>query len=485
MRFGTTGRALATISAFTLLAGCSEGNLNSIYRKSTLGGADVVLVDAKQRMIVGIPVSSESRHGEIKPTHVVCAEPSPDVAQALSSALTASLKVAVEGRGSGQAAFGHSAAESVSQLGERLGTIQLLRDVLYRACEAYANGAMTRTMYAVALSGIDDTMVTMLSSELTAGAFGRQLAAITTQASVGGAASKELIDKLKADVGKSKAALTKAVEDRKAQEETLAEAKKATPKDDKKIKDAEKELNDRKKAEGEAAKNYQKAVEKLTLASFGAARALAGFGTAVAGGQILNRSGNGTSSGSKGRFDALDSIHKRFIRQGQGQSSLLIACITSLDTPPPSGIVGQQNVTALVQDVAYWEREVGKLRMSGARRGTAELTRAERQLRQARTKLTAVAPAMTPFGVLCAKRILPTLFKAAEESAKRDHIYRMAKLAVKKSCCEKSESCCDKIKAKTKTLAEQIKALQALVKSAEAAAKMAKEAAETVKKKTP
>jgi hypothetical protein len=65
---------------------------------------------------------------------------------------------------------------------ERTQTIQLLRDSLYRACEAYANGALSDTTYALLLSRYDDTMVTMLSSELVAGAFGRTPGAISSEA---------------------------------------------------------------------------------------------------------------------------------------------------------------------------------------------------------------------------------------------------------------------------------------------------------------
>ena len=61
------------------------------------------------------------------------------------------------------------------QLGERLATVQLLRDGLYRACEAFANGAISDATYAMIVSKIDDTMVTMLASEVAGGAFGRPL----------------------------------------------------------------------------------------------------------------------------------------------------------------------------------------------------------------------------------------------------------------------------------------------------------------------
>lgn len=81
------------------------------------------------------------------------------------------------------AAVSQQQATTIAQLTERLTTVQLLRDALYRACEAYANGAMSSTSYAVILSRFDDSMITLLQSELAAGAYGRSLATLSGEAS--------------------------------------------------------------------------------------------------------------------------------------------------------------------------------------------------------------------------------------------------------------------------------------------------------------
>ncbi len=60
-------------------------------------------------------------------------------------------------------------AEAMAQLGQRLATIQLLRDGLYRACEAYANGALDKSSYSMILSRFDDTMITLLLGAEEAG----------------------------------------------------------------------------------------------------------------------------------------------------------------------------------------------------------------------------------------------------------------------------------------------------------------------------
>jgi hypothetical protein len=84
-------------------------------------------------------------------------------------------------------AFAASRAEGLAQLGQRLATIQLLRDSTFRACEAYANGAIGASTYAMIVSRYDDVMVTLLLGEMAAGA-ARPVSAslITGNAAIGG-----------------------------------------------------------------------------------------------------------------------------------------------------------------------------------------------------------------------------------------------------------------------------------------------------------
>ncbi len=106
---------------------------------------------------------------------ITCTEPSPDVAKAVSESISAAVSAMIKAAPVSLSAS-RSYAESIAQLTERLATIQLLRDSLYRACEAYANGLLTPIHYSIMLSRYDDLMVTLLMGELAAGAFGRQLA---------------------------------------------------------------------------------------------------------------------------------------------------------------------------------------------------------------------------------------------------------------------------------------------------------------------
>lgn len=120
-----------------LLASC--GNFYSVYREFNVGSGDKatksIAIDVKQRTILsGSPDGVKT---------VVCAEPSPDAlsvyAAGLSGTAYAGEKKALD--------LALSGSETGSYIGNRTETIQLLRDNLYRACEAYMNGAIDSEGY--------------------------------------------------------------------------------------------------------------------------------------------------------------------------------------------------------------------------------------------------------------------------------------------------------------------------------------------------
>lgn len=182
MNKGLFRTGMAT-TAMVVLAACGS----TVNQVRVLDGGNTLVTSADLRVINRVKVTSDDARGRIKPEYVTCAEPSPDVAKAVAAAFELAGKAKAEGLPQGikpelALAISQSRAESVAQLGERLATIQLLRDGLYRACEAYANGAISETTYAVMLSRYDDTMVTMLMGEFAAGAFGRSLATLGGEA---------------------------------------------------------------------------------------------------------------------------------------------------------------------------------------------------------------------------------------------------------------------------------------------------------------
>ena len=165
--------------------------------KETLQDNDMLVMQADVSGVIRSKVGEDSKHGRITPDYITCSKPSPDVAKVMSESFNTGASLSVEGlpedvKPRVAVAIARERAQSAAQLGERLATIQLLRDGLYRACEAYANGAISDTTYAVLLSRYDDTMVTMLGSELAAGAFGRSLAALGSEASGSSAATADI-----------------------------------------------------------------------------------------------------------------------------------------------------------------------------------------------------------------------------------------------------------------------------------------------------
>lgn len=164
-----------------------------------LGDVTIMRGDSESRVVYTVPAPGDS--GGEQRRQIICTEPSPDVAKAVGQAfqLDTGLNATVPtGGGTGTVdarlalALSRSHAEAMMQMTERLATIQLLRDGLYRACEAYSNGAINPTTYAVMISRYGDTMITMLMAELAAGNFGRQLATLGVGAGAGGEAGVQV-----------------------------------------------------------------------------------------------------------------------------------------------------------------------------------------------------------------------------------------------------------------------------------------------------
>jgi len=104
---------------------------------------------------------------------VVCTEPAPDVALALS---TAAAVTAQGGNGAANGSLGisGSSAEAVAELAGRSTALLGLRDGLYRACEAYANGILGQDAYALIVSRYSQLMTTLF--------LGQDIAAATPKA---------------------------------------------------------------------------------------------------------------------------------------------------------------------------------------------------------------------------------------------------------------------------------------------------------------
>ena len=179
-------KAGAVFAVAFSLAGCGQ---MTIFETFDLHRGVSLSTDARQRVITNVKVNDDSIPGQIRPDRVVCAEPTPEVAVALANSF--GLGVSILGQGSGSLSAAQS--ETLLQLAERTATIQLMRDQLYRACEAYSNGSISGTTYSVIISRINDTMVTLMLGETAAGKTGRSLGAIGTSANASAQASMQLV----------------------------------------------------------------------------------------------------------------------------------------------------------------------------------------------------------------------------------------------------------------------------------------------------
>lgn len=320
---GATGLALAA---------CSERPMD-IDRTFAMTPPVAHGTGAKTRLITTTEPGAGSEHGRVVPRQIVCAEASPDTASSISSAMTAAFSGSGSSQGQGisaQAAgeFGKAVAESLVQLGERTATIQLLRDGYHRACEAYANGAITDITYALIISRLDEVMVTMMTGELAAGAFGRKLAATSGNAGTSrgdGAASvaaaTEAVNSAVADLNTATAQSAKADKDL-----TDFDAANRPPDPNKQPERARLNQEAQTKKTALAARQQQLAAAEAQLqrAQLGSSGTLASQRGEAAGG--INASPDPQIA------EKLVEMYDRFM-EGNPLKKMVVACVTALDRP--------------------------------------------------------------------------------------------------------------------------------------------------------
>jgi hypothetical protein len=129
-----------------LMTAC--GNWNSIYRQRTLDPEQITItsVDAKQRLAFVVDNN-------------YCSEPSPDA----FSVYSATVEAKASKPDSYETALRLATGETGSTLGIRTEVIQLMRDAMYRLCEAHASGALTQEQYAEQITKYQKSMVTLLA----------------------------------------------------------------------------------------------------------------------------------------------------------------------------------------------------------------------------------------------------------------------------------------------------------------------------------
>ncbi|HUC62339.1 MAG TPA: hypothetical protein VMF53_10315 [Alphaproteobacteria bacterium] len=144
-----------------LLAGCDRHQM-SIDQDSDLGAYQVkddvrIVFDRKK------PTMDSSGHSTVE--RIICTEPSPDIAKALSTALALTGSATTPTGLSASAGLNYSSAEAITALAGRTEAVVALRDGLFKACEAYANGVIPDLAYALILSQYGDLLVTLMLGE--------------------------------------------------------------------------------------------------------------------------------------------------------------------------------------------------------------------------------------------------------------------------------------------------------------------------------
>lgn len=186
------------IVSIVLLAGCA--NLQTIDRTTSFssstekkGTLRAIHLDAQQRLILTNQINR------------ICAEPSPDALAAYASSLGFGLSAPTQG----SASLAQSLQNSSGSIGLRTQSITLMRDTLYRMCEAWMNEAIGPVQVATFLGRSLDLTAVILAVEQLTGAVAAKQIVLTGASGAGGSAAilsnQELLDAAREDEqGKAK-----------------------------------------------------------------------------------------------------------------------------------------------------------------------------------------------------------------------------------------------------------------------------------------
>lgn len=192
------GLSLAAIG----VGGCTTvGNMTSIYRSPDLTDGESMVMDAEQWAVLNIP--EHDADGNITGEQVVCAMPSPDAMAA--AAASGSFSGEAQGASAGGAL---SIGESTTSIGLRTQSIQLLRDALYRMCEANANGGLDQIEYGIMMRRFQTNMIAILAIEQLTGAVVAPPTAVSAQ---GGATMMDSIVRERREINQRIAALDRQI----------------------------------------------------------------------------------------------------------------------------------------------------------------------------------------------------------------------------------------------------------------------------------
>ncbi len=151
---------IAALAVTTFALSACSANYGSIFRTFDTNNGQSIAFDANQRAVIAFRT--------IDNRVAFCAEPSPDAMGALSTSISAALKLIVQdpnNQVAGQLA--NSLATQTSEaISRRTATIQMMRDGLYRACEAHAGSALTIEEYAAQIQRYQNVILALATMEM-------------------------------------------------------------------------------------------------------------------------------------------------------------------------------------------------------------------------------------------------------------------------------------------------------------------------------
>ncbi|MEM7208658.1 MAG: hypothetical protein AAF434_12605 [Pseudomonadota bacterium] len=336
-------------------AGCAK------FSSFTLESDRSIVLEAEQRTVNNVPIKETSRPGRPDPKRIVCAEPSPDTSRVLSQSISFAAKLADKG----DLALSRDSAQAIVQLAERTTSVQLLRDQMHRACEAYSNGAISGTTYTMIMSRNNDAMVTLMLGENAAGAFGRSGAAVAGKSS----------SEAKAKFDGASASFEQAINQQTKAEAELIKAQEALE-----LAQSNSESADKLVTEDGSDANKEKAAEakenlKQAQANFNAAKALrdkavenvlASSDLALkASAEITAAQGQGglTNAPSVGIANTLADIQSSYLNRSS-ISDFISTCMVELgqNFVPAKGADGEDLVGGISAEPYFWDLFVGEIK---------------------------------------------------------------------------------------------------------------------------
>ena len=163
------------VCALILITGCRAWPIHNT--DSLESGGKVIFVGAKQRGVITNVVKSEDGMNSVLR---ICSEPPPDVFSAIAASLAANASPAKGGAVS--VGLSASLSENAATI-ERTQTINILRESMYRTCERYMSGAISKNEFIVQAARDQRAMVAVLAIEQLTGVQKAASTALTTASS--------------------------------------------------------------------------------------------------------------------------------------------------------------------------------------------------------------------------------------------------------------------------------------------------------------